>query len=93
MGKKEFADDDGRTISDMTFTEKTSWYENFAELTNRKDKTPKSKNVREAKIELTKAETRSFIYSTVISALLIAGLFIGVFYLFILFCIHVWFQY
>lgn len=88
MSKQDY-DDDGRTVSDMTFTEKTTWYNTFRELSNRRSKTPKPQNIREANIELSKEETRSFIFSALLAGLSIAAVFIVTFYLFILFCIHI----
>lgn len=94
MEKKEFIDD-GRSVVDMTFTEKTSWYESFAAL--KKQKKPMDHHViNEASnarnLELTKAETRSFTYSAILAALLVGAVFFIVFFLFILFCVYVWFR-
>jgi len=92
MSKKEFEDDDGRIVSDMTFLEKTTWYESFSALSNITKKEPKKQSLHEANIQLTKKETKSYVFSALLAGLSIALVFIGSFYLFILFCLNIWFK-
>ena len=93
MEKKDFHDD-GRTIVDMSQTKETPWYLSFSTLSKRNEKLrtqddyPSSENQQ----PLTAKERRSLIMSSVLAGLTIAGIFIGGAYLFILFCIHIWFN-
>lgn len=92
MNKKEYDDDDGRVISDMSFTTQTHWYDSFSAHRDKKDKGPRKQSLAEANIVLSKDETRSYIFSALLAGLSIGFAFLGSFYLFILFCIHVWFK-
>lgn len=91
MSDNDF-DDDGRTVFDMTFTKETTWYESFAVLHDKKRKIQKRKSIHDANIKMTKKETKSVIFSAVLAGLGIGLIFIIVFYLFLLFCVNVWFQ-
>ena len=75
--RKENFEDDGRTIADMN-VDGMPWYE------------PKRQDNAE-KIELTPSEQRALIGSALKAALLVAAIFGLVYFLFILFCTHVWF--
>ncbi|MBQ6366066.1 MAG: hypothetical protein IJI61_06615 [Oscillospiraceae bacterium] len=75
--RKEDFEDDGRTIADMN-VDGMPWYE------------PKRQDNAE-KIELTSSEQRALIGSALKAALLVAAIFGLVYFLFILFCTHVWF--
>ena len=75
--RKENFEDDGRTIADMN-VDGMPWYE------------PKRQDNAE-KIELTSSEQRALIGSALKAALLVAAIFGLVYFLFILFCTHVWF--
>ena len=75
--RKEDFEDDGRTIADMN-VDGMPWYE------------PKRQDNAE-KIELTSSEQRALIGSALKAALLVAAIFGLAYFLFILFCTHVWF--
>lgn len=72
--KKDEWVDDGKTIANMN-VDGMPWYN--------PEKREKSKD--EEKINLTPKEKRAFIWATIRSALFIALIFAGVFFLFILF--------
>lgn len=93
MAKKEFHDD-GRTIVDMSQTKETPWYFSFSSLSRRNEKlrTEADYPSTEHQQPLSRKERRSLIWSSVLAGLTIAGIFIGGAYLFILFCIHIWFN-
>lgn len=80
--KKTYDDDDGRVIANMN-VDGMPWY-----LRDQKQATSSNSNVE----DLTKEETRAIIWGTVKAGLLIAGVFLLAALIFILFCIHVWFQ-
>lgn len=80
--KKTYDDDDGRVIANMN-VDGMPWY-----LQDQKQATSSNSNVE----DLTKEETRAIIWGTVKAGLLIAGVFLLAALIFILFCIHVWFQ-
>jgi len=92
MSKKIYDDDDGRIVSDMRFTEQLHWYDSFSSNRDKKKKGPKKQSLAEANIVLSKSETKSYIFSALLAGLTIAFVFLGSFYLFILFCIYIWFQ-
>ena len=77
--KKDDFEDDGRTIADMN-VDGMPWY-----APTRKD--PESAE----KIELTPEEQRWMIGGALKAALLVAGVFGIVYFLFLLFCTKVWF--
>ena len=80
--KKTYDDDDGRVIANMN-VDGMPWY-----LRDQNQATSSNSNVE----DLTKEETRAIIWGTVKAGLLIAGIFLLAALIFILFCIHVWFQ-
>ena len=80
--KKTYDDDDGRVIANMN-VDGMPWY-----LRDQKQAISSNSNVE----DLTKEETRAIIWGTVKAGLLIAGVFLLAALIFILFCIHVWFQ-
>ena len=83
FGKKKqervYDDDDGRVIADMNI-EGMPWY--------RKDR--KEKKPGQEPIDLTKEESRAITAGMLKAGFLVAGVFIGVYLLFILFCVFVW---
>ena len=87
MERKDF-EDDGRTIADMSGTIKTPWYLSFSALNRRK---PKTEAVSYQPVEMTKEESRRFMLSAVLAGLTVGLVFIGAFFLFILFAVYVWF--
>lgn len=74
--------DDGRKLADMNM-EAFPWYQKQLE--------EEELRKRQAVPELNGRETRKVIFSSLLAALLVAGVFIGVLALFLLFCIYVWF--
>lgn len=92
MNKKTYDDDDGHAVSNMDFTHQIHWYDSFSSHRDKKKKGPKKQSLAEANIVLTKGETKSYIWSALLAGLSIALVFVGAFYLFILFCINIWFQ-
>jgi len=89
MSKKKF-EDDGRVIADMSSTVKTPWYLSFTALSKKKNKTRESLELPE--IEMTKKEQRQFTISAILASLVVALIFIGALFLFILFCVYIWFK-
>ena len=92
MSKKEYDDDDGRVVSDMHLTEQLHWYDSFSSDRDKNRKVTRKQSLAEANIILSKSETKSYIFSALLAGLTIALIFIGSFYIFILFCIHIWLQ-
>lgn len=75
--------DDGRTIADMN-VEGMPWYTPGKKEEGQKD-TPKE-------YDLTRKEMFAMMRGILGAAMLIAAIFLLVFFLFILFCSHVWMQ-
>ncbi len=76
---KQFADDDGRTVADMSGIEKTPLIiPNIAGKTDKKKSEEREKKP-ENQVSLSKSERRSFILGTVSAALLIGLIFAAVF--------------
>jgi len=92
MSKNEYDDDDGRIVADMHFTEQLHWYDSFSSNRDKKKKGIKKQSLADANIVLSKSETKSYIFSALLAGVTIALIFIGAFYLFIMFCIHIWFR-
>ena len=82
--RKEYDDDDGRVISPMN-VDGMPWY-----VRNRPDKFDSSDS--KEKVELTKEEQRAFFGGVFKATVLIAGVYLIVFTLFILFCVYIWFR-
>ena len=96
MSKKKFVDDN-HTIVDMSLTKNTSWYNSFGEIAKRnreKRQEAKESEIRAIPVDYfhSKKEERKFIFSALLAGLSIALVFVGGFYLFILFCLNVWFK-
>jgi len=91
MSKKDYDDDDGRVVSSMQFTEQTHWYDSFSSNRDKKKKGAKKQSLADANITLSKGETKSYLLSALLAGLSIGLVFVGAFYLFILFCINIWF--
>ena len=79
MAKKQYHDDDGRTIANMN-VEGMPWHR-----PDQPGVTPS-----EERIQLTPAESRAAMWGALKAALLVAGVFALGFFLFILFCDVVW---
>lgn len=89
--KKVYDDDDGRVISPMNL-DGMPW--NRGGMTDRE---PQEGNLNtgskdENEIELTPKEKRAMMGGVFAAAFLVAGVFLLAGFLFILFCIHVWFK-
>jgi len=83
--KRTYDDDDGRVIASMN-VDGMPWYQR-----NSTHKMPIHTNPSNFE-DLTKEETREIIKGALKASLLIAGIFILAMFLFILFCIFVWFR-
>ncbi|MEA4966010.1 MAG: hypothetical protein VB055_09345 [Oscillospiraceae bacterium] len=79
MANKQEFEDDGRTVANMN-VEGMPWY------LEKKEK-PETE-----KIELTKEEGRSMMWGILKASLLVAGVFIAGFTIFILLCVFVFFR-
>lgn len=82
--KKEYDDDDGRTIANMN-VEGMPWYRKTNIETEQG-----SENTE--KITLTKSEGRAMLRGVLLATLTVGAVFFGAIALFILFCIYVWFR-
>lgn len=83
--KRTYEDDDGRVIASMN-VDGMPWYQR-----NSTQGMP-VRNDSSRFEDLTKEETREIIKGALKASLLIAGIFILAMFLFILFCIFVWFR-
>lgn len=77
MARRDYPDDDGRTLADMN-VEGMPWYR------------PKQETDASEKVHLTAQESRWAMWGALKAALLVAAIFAGVFALFILFCDNIW---
>lgn len=82
--KKRYDDDDGRVIANMN-VDGMPW---FVEDHKRKQERKKNNDFS----DLSKEETRAIVWGTIKAGLLIASVFLIAALIFILFCIHIWFQ-
>ncbi len=87
--KKEYDDDDGRVISPMN-VDGMPWYTEKKTLFGSKKKPKEERAIDD--VPLTKQETRAMMGGVFAAALLVAGVFALVGFLFILFCVYVWFK-
>ena len=79
--KKKYEDDDGRTIADMN-VEGMPWYNpNVPKNTEEGGEKPQS---------ISKRETAGWVINGIFAALLIGLLFVGMAWLFIMFCTNIW---
>lgn len=96
MKKKQYDDDDGRVIADMSDVHITPF--GFGYMPRRKRLTPPQKTIIKETPEyqvpetLSKKETRAMMFRAMLMALGVAMIFIVGAALFILFCIHIWFR-
>lgn len=82
MGKKTYADDDGRVIAKMNI-EGTPWYVNESH-------TREASSTKESAASM--KETFHIIKGALAAGLLIGLVFIFAFFIFILFCTQIWFK-
>ncbi len=80
-GKKTYEDDDGRVVAKMN-VDGMPWY------MRSQQEMPENNDLS----DLSKGETWEIVKGTVKASLLIAGVFMVAFLLFILFCIYIWFR-
>lgn len=85
-GKKIF-EDDGRTIANMN-VEGMPWYTEAKPLYEKPEYLKRSSELE----NLNKHETFKLIINSILAALLVGGIFIGAAFLFIVFCVQVWFK-
>jgi len=97
MKKKQYDDDDGRKIADMSDVNVTAFGFDYNPKRRRSNK--KAPAVHETTVidranaqPLTKEETRSMMFTAMLSGMGIALVFIVLAALFVLFCIYVWFR-
>ena len=83
--RKLHDDDDGRVIANMN-VDGMPWYQRSERQTS-----PIPKGRSDCFSDLTKEETREIIRGALKASLLIAGVFILAMFLFILFCLYIWF--
>lgn len=79
--KKSYDDDDGRVIAPMN-VEGMPWHQEKPSFSS-EEEGPKPPPP-------TRRETIQLLVNAMLAALLIGGIFIGVLFLFILFCVKVW---
>jgi len=96
MARKQYDDDDGRQIADMSGVDVTMFGFASGSRFRKKKKTKEDKD-REDKLQkevltLTKRETRVMMFRAMFVSLLIGLAFVAVAALFILFAIYVWFR-
>ena len=97
MKNKQYDDDDGRKIADMSGVSSNLMAFWFVPK-HRRSIVPKPIHNEESQREYvpmpppTKAESRSMMFQAMFASLLIALVFIAGAALFILFCIHIWFK-
>ena len=82
-------DDDGRVIARMD-VDGMPWYDGRSPSTPEQPEQSTDGGEREP-VKLTKEESRAYAAGALKAALLVALVFAGVFFLFILFCAEVWF--
>ena len=80
--KKQYDDDDGRVIANMN-VEGMPWF--LSDALKNKGRTDSDMS------DLTKEESRELVKGAVKAGLLIAGICVLAAFLFILFCLHIWF--
>lgn len=86
--KKQYEDDDGRTIAGMN-VEGMPWYVNKPD-TDKASATPEGQDNSPPK--LSGSEQRAMLRGVLGATLLIGSVFVIVFAAFILFCVYVWFR-
>lgn len=97
MKKKQYDDDDGRKIADMSDINVTTF--GFGYNPGRRNERRKKPAVHEASLNnsanaqpLTREETRFMMFRAMLSGMAIALVFIALAAIFILFCIYIWFR-
>lgn len=91
MKRKQYDDDDGRQIADMSFTHRT--YVEKAEHGLKPDQVrADEQKAGDEFSKLGNKETWSIIFGALRAGLLIGFIFIGAAALLILFCVYVWFK-
>ena len=88
--KKTYDDDDGRVIANMN-VDGMPW--SMSDVLSRRRKSDETlRSSSQDFSDMTGKETREIIKGAVKAGLVIAGVFLVAAFLFILFCIHVWFR-
>ncbi|MDY5730307.1 MAG: hypothetical protein SPL05_02050 [Eubacteriales bacterium] len=78
MKNKSFNEDDGRVIANMN-AEGMPWYKEHSSVSQQQE-------------PLTNAQTARVLWNAILASLLVALIFSAVFYVFILFCLNIWFR-
>jgi hypothetical protein len=106
MKKNEYDDDDGRIVSDMSDLDNYHGFRlgiirpnnRFINPTKKKrdvskiDEETNSDFVPEPELELTRQERWHLALNAMLAALAVGGVFILALFLFIMFCLHIWFK-
>ena len=87
--KKTYDDDDGRVIANMN-VDGMPW--SMRDVMSRRRKSDERLNSEQDFSDLTKEETRELVKGAMKAGLLIGGVFLAGAFLFILFCLFVWFR-
>ena len=87
--KKVYDDDDGRVIANMN-VDGMPW--SMSDVLSRRKKSDEKLQSQQDFSDMSKEDTREIVKGAVKAGLLIAGVFLVAAFLFILFCIHVWFR-
>lgn len=96
MAKKEYDDDDGRQIADMSGVDNSLYtYSTIRKVKKKKkEENPEKKNdsVHREELVLTKKETRAMMFHAMWSSLLIGLVFVVLAAIFLLFAVFIWFR-
>ena len=82
--------DDGRVVASMN-VDGMPWY-SHGKVASTGDDGAEEKSLTDAPIKMTRRESIAFTFGVIKAALLVSLAFIGGLYLFILFCVNVWFK-
>ena len=96
MAKKQYDDDDGRLIADMSGVDSSLYTYSTIRKVKKKKKAEeidkKNDPLHHEELVLTKRETRSMMFHAMLSSLLIGLVFVVLAALFLLFAVFVWFR-
>jgi hypothetical protein len=92
MARKKYEDDDGRQIADMSGLDSALTGGRFRPIRREKEEQPDGGEERPPVPPLSQREAFLLTMRTLLAALFIGGIFIAGAFLFILFCVHVWFR-
>lgn len=90
--KKQYDDDDGRVIAPMNVPGMPWRMDLSDDRRHSPEREVQKEESSEEPIELTREEKGAMLRGVLGATLLLTGVFVGVFTLFILFCVYVWFR-